>query len=76
MNHLRGFPLWFPEDQFLALVAGWTSEEVGPLGGDLPCAAAISTTEFGTFWDPDANPWDQASALSSASFPWPNIRSA
>ena len=63
------FLFGFLRISFLRWLAGWASKEVGPLGGDLPCAAAISTTEFGTVWEPDANPWDQASALSSASLP-------
>ena len=56
--------------------AGRASEGAGPLGGDLPWAAAISTTELGTVWEPDANPWARASALNLASFPLPNMRSA
>jgi len=61
---------------FLRWGAGWASEGAGLLGGDLPWVAAISTTEFGTVWEPDANPWAWASALNSASFPLPNKRSA
>lgn len=70
------FLLGFLRTSFLRWLAGWTSGGVGPFGGDRPCAAAISTTEFGTVWEPDANPWVRASALSSASLPLPNILSA
>ena len=70
------FLLGFLRISFLRWAAGWTSEGAGPLGGDRPCAAAISTTEFGTVWEPVANPSVRVSALNSASLPWPNILSA
>ena len=38
------FLLGFLRTSFLRWLAGWASGRFEPLGGDLPCVAAISTT--------------------------------
>ena len=45
-------------------------------GGDRPWTMAASTTEFGTVWEPLANPWFRASVFNSESMFLGNMSSA